>query len=192
MVPFRVLEYAPVQKSEVRYQEGIAAIAPSWTLLIYRIPTQPSRLRLQVWRRLQALGARYLQDAVCVLPPRDDLRQELSSVADSIREMGGTAHVFDATSIHVSDEEIVASFRDLADERYAAILKRIEVGIELLQNNVGLADIEVAEEALKRERMAYLRAHTISYFGGTVDVRVVERLEELRRILDDIRSAMLG
>jgi hypothetical protein len=37
-----------------------------------------------------------------------------------------------------------------------------------------------------------LRAHTISYFGGTVDTMVEVRLEELRRILDDIRSAMLG
>jgi hypothetical protein len=163
-----------------------------WSLLIYRIPTQPSRLRLQVWRRLQGLGARYLQDAVCVLPQRDDLRKELCDVAVSIRDMGGTAHVFDSTSVLVSDQEIITGFRELADERYSVILKRIEVAIEFLQNNVGLADIEVAEEALKRERMAYLRAHTISYFGGTVDTTIVARLEELRRILDDIRSAMLG
>jgi hypothetical protein len=163
-----------------------------WSLLIYRIPTQPSRLRLQVWRRLQALGARYLQDAVCVLPTRDDLRKELCDVANSIREMGGTAHVFESASVLVSDQEIIDGFRELADERYEVILKRIEVAIEFLQKNVGLADIEVAEEALKRERMAYLRAHTISYFGGTVDTMVEVRLEELRRILDDIRSAMLG
>jgi hypothetical protein len=163
-----------------------------WSLLIYRIPTQPSRLRLQVWRRLQALGARYLQDAVCVLPTRDDLRKELCDVANSIRDMGGTAHVFESASVLVSDQEIIDGFRELADERYEVILKRIEVAIEFLQKNVGLADIEVAEEALKRERMAYLRAHTISYFGGTVDTMVEVRLEELRRILDDIRSAMLG
>ena len=163
-----------------------------WSLLVYRIPTQPSRLRLQVWRRLQGLGAIYLQDAVCVLPSRDDLRKELCDVANSIRDMGGTAHVFESASVLVSDQEITDGFRSLADERYDGILKRIEVAIEFLQKNVGLADIEVAEEALKRERMAYLRAHTISYFGGTVDAMVEVRLEELRRILDDIRSAMLG
>jgi len=127
-----------------------------------------------------------------VLPTRDDLRKELCDVANSIREMGGTAHVFESASVLVSDQEIIDGFRELADERYEVILKRIEVAIEFLQKNVGLADIEVAEEALKRERMAYLRAHTISYFGGTVDTMVEVRLEELRRILDDIRSAMLG
>lgn len=127
-----------------------------------------------------------------MLPTRDDLRKELCDVANSIREMGGTAHVFESASVLVSDQEIIDGFRELADERYEVILKRIEVAIEFLQKNVGLADIEVAEEALKRERMAYLRAHTISYFGGTVDTMVEVRLEELRRILDDIRSAMLG
>ena len=28
----------------------------NWVVLIYRIPSQPSRLRLQVWRKLQRMG----------------------------------------------------------------------------------------------------------------------------------------
>ena len=37
-------------------------------LLSYRLPREPSRLRLAVWRRLKRLGATVLHDAVWLLP----------------------------------------------------------------------------------------------------------------------------
>src|SRR5437899_2513667 len=48
----------------------MATESQKWTLLVYRIPAQPTRLRLQIWRRLQKMGALYLQNAVCLLPSR--------------------------------------------------------------------------------------------------------------------------
>src|ERR687898_153907 len=35
-----------------------------WVLLVYRIPREPSRHRVAVWRKLRDLGALYLQDGV--------------------------------------------------------------------------------------------------------------------------------
>src|ERR1041385_1026342 len=70
----------------------------SWTLLVYKIPSQPSRLRLQVWRKLQRMGALYLQDAVCVLPSRPDLDENMQYIAVAIAEMGGTYHLFQASA----------------------------------------------------------------------------------------------
>ena len=32
-----------------------------WLLLIYRVPSEPTRLRAAVWRRIKSLGAIYLQ-----------------------------------------------------------------------------------------------------------------------------------
>jgi hypothetical protein len=32
---------------------------PAWLLLVYRIPSEPTRLRATVWRRLKALGANW-------------------------------------------------------------------------------------------------------------------------------------
>jgi DNA-binding transcriptional regulator PaaX len=39
-----------------------------WLMLIYRVPSEPSRLRTAVWRRLKALGAVYVANSVAVLP----------------------------------------------------------------------------------------------------------------------------
>ncbi len=39
------------------------AESQSWLLFIYKIPSEPSRLRATVWRRLKGLGAIYLQNS---------------------------------------------------------------------------------------------------------------------------------
>jgi ChrB-like protein len=165
----------------------------SWTVLVYRIPSQPSRLRLQIWRRLQALGVLYLQDAVCVLPAKAELDGEFLLVEAAIREMGGSAHLFLSSGMLLGeDERIIEDFKTAADERYAAIQIRVDAAIESLRRKVDISDIEAAEESLKRERVAYLRSQRIAYFGGTIETEVEAKLEELRRLLDDIRIAFLG
>ncbi|HSI72061.1 MAG TPA: Chromate resistance protein ChrB [Fimbriimonas sp.] len=164
-----------------------------WTLLVYRIPSQPSRLRLQVWRKLQGLGAAYLQDAVCVLPAREDLQVELEETAQIIRSMGGTATLFHAVPLHDhEDDAVIKAFKDLADERYRAILGRIESALQILSGRVTVGDVEVAEESLMRERVGFLRAQRLAYIGGTIEPQVEEKLEQLRKTLDEIRAALLA
>src|SRR2546430_43426 len=87
-----------------------------WALLIYRIPTHPTRLRLQVWRRLQKMGVVYLQNGACLLPARPDLVENLEYVAATIEEMGGSSFLFSATTnLPGADERLRAEFRALAD-----------------------------------------------------------------------------
>jgi len=168
-------------------------MSQTWILLIYRIPTQPSRLRLQIWRRLQALGVYYLQDAVCVLPDRPELEVEMRDIGTAIRQMGGTATLFSSHSIQPEEDcQVVDGFKQLADDRYAAIVKRIDEAMATLEKDVAVGDLEAAEESLKRERVAYLRAHRIAYFGGTTEATVEKKIEALRRLLDDIRDALLS
>ncbi|NWP00884.1 ChrB protein, partial [Escherichia coli] len=43
-------------------------------LLIPQLPAKPAYLRVKVWRRLQAIGAAPLKNAVHALPNREDTR----------------------------------------------------------------------------------------------------------------------
>jgi hypothetical protein len=45
-----------------------------WVLLVYRLPREPSRHRVAVWRKLRDLGAHYLQDGVAL--PEDAVTRE--------------------------------------------------------------------------------------------------------------------
>lgn len=159
----------------------------SWTLLVYKIPSQPTRLRLQIWRKLQRMGALYLQDAVCIVPSRPDLDENMQYIAEAISEMGGTYHLFKATAFFSEgDTRLADGFRDLADTAFEEIAGRIEAASHALTEAANLAALEAAEEDLKRERVAYLRARRLAYFGSDKDAIAETQLDALRRALDDL------
>lgn len=45
--------------------------------LNYKIPANPSRYRVAVWKALRELGAVYLQDGVAAVPQQDGMEQAL-------------------------------------------------------------------------------------------------------------------
>lgn len=159
----------------------------SWTLLVYKIPSQPSRLRLQIWRKLLRMGALYLQDAVCVVPSRADLDENMQYIAEAIAEMGGIYHLFKASAFFPEGgQRLAEGFRSLADTAFEEIAERIEAAQNASAEAASLTALEAAEEELKRERVAYLRARRLAYFGSDREASVEKRLDALRRSLDDL------
>jgi hypothetical protein len=93
-----------------------------WVALSYRLPREPSRLRLGVWRRLKRFGAIVLHDAVWLLPADAKTREAFEWLAEEIQEQGGTALIWEAHSIQpLQDQEIIERFRTEADDRYALL-----------------------------------------------------------------------
>jgi NAD(P)-dependent dehydrogenase (short-subunit alcohol dehydrogenase family) len=84
------------------------AAAP-WVLLSSRLPREPSRLRLAVWRRLRRLGAVLLNDAIWVLPADAKTREAFEWLAEEIGEQGGTARAY---RVDVSDPDSVKTAMD--------------------------------------------------------------------------------
>jgi hypothetical protein len=94
----------------------------TWILLSSRLPREPSRLRLAVWRRLKRLGAVLLHDSVWILPADAKTREAFEWLAEEIVEQGGTALTWEAQSLWPDqDRRVVQQFRAEADERYAAL-----------------------------------------------------------------------
>ena len=158
-----------------------------WSLLVYRIPAQPTRLRLQVWRALQKMGAVYLQNAVCLLPARPELVENMQYVAGLIEEQGGTFFLFHASeALPGTDGRLEDEFKSLADSRLELIAERLDGIREALEAAATSGALERAEEELKKERIAYLRARRLAYFGSTKEPEVDARLESLKQALDDL------
>ena len=155
-----------------------------WSLLIYKLPAHPSKHRLSVWRKLVAIGAVYLQDGVCTLPKRDDLDENLQYVADQIAASGGTYHLLEAASSGAETEKLTERFRLSADERMRAQLIRLQALLQSLEEIVSIADIERAEDELKKERVAFLKSNRLSFLGSNDEPLVTARLDEIRAQLD--------
>jgi hypothetical protein len=95
---------------------------PPWILLSSRVPREPTRLRLAIWRRLKRLGAILIHDAVWMLPANPRTREALEWLAEEIEEQGGTAWLWEAAGLSpAQDREAVERFQQEADARYAEI-----------------------------------------------------------------------
>jgi hypothetical protein len=93
-----------------------------WTLLVYRLPRNPSTPRIALWRRLRRLGALQLLDGVAALPLTPDTREQLEWLADEVEEAGGTATVWLARpGTAAEDRALQGRMRDAADEDYARV-----------------------------------------------------------------------
>ena len=125
--------------------------AVPWVLLSYRLPREPSRMRLAIWRRLKRLGAVVLHDAVWLLPEDAKAREAFDWLAEEIEEQGGTAFVWEATSLgSPQDHTIAAQFRAEADERYEAIAESAQALRRLAarRRSAGSARLEQARRQL--------------------------------------------
>jgi hypothetical protein len=149
----------------------VLSMAPvRWVLLSSRLPREPSRLRLGVWRRLRRLGALLLHDAVWVLPADAKTREGFEWLAEEIAEQGGTAFAWEALSLdEPQNRELVRRFRAEADGRYAALAqsagKIVRAAARSRQRGAGIDTRAVVrqlnglERALRLERRRdYFRA----------------------------------
>lgn len=121
-----------------------------WLVLVYRIPREPSRHRVAVWRKLKALGALYLQDGVAVLPEDAVTREQLEWLQLRVREAGGTATLWEALPNTVGEgNALVEEFRASREEGYEKIIGTAE----RLRAKAALgADGALPEELKKAER----------------------------------------
>ena len=95
-----------------------------WLLLIHQIPAKPAYLRVKVWRRLQALGAVPVKNAVYALPANEQTQEDFEWVLKEIREGGGEAMICEARLIDgLSDQEVSALFNAAREADYDVLVK---------------------------------------------------------------------
>lgn len=131
--------------------------APSWLVLIYRVPSEPTRLRATVWRRLKGLGAVYLQNSVAALPQSAAAERAMRLLRNEIQEMGGSAQLLSAVPL-VGQEDVVARFNDARDEEYREVVARCQDFLDEIAAETAAAHFSYAELEENEEDLAKLRA----------------------------------
>jgi hypothetical protein len=99
----------------------IVSKAP-WLLLIHQLPAKPAYARVKVWRRLQALGAVTVKNAVYALPSNEETQEDFAWLAREIVELGGEALVCEAELVEgLDDGELRRMFVTARNEDYARL-----------------------------------------------------------------------
>lgn len=91
---------------------------PLWLVLTYRVPSEPTRLRAAVWRRLKRAGAVYLAHSVAVLPDSPASERLLRRLRNEVRDMGGSAQVLRAEA-RAGEMDVVRQINAARDHEYS-------------------------------------------------------------------------
>lgn len=129
-----------------------------WLLLIPQLPAKPAYLRVKVWRRLQAIGAAALKNAVHALPNQPDTRILFEELHREITDNGGEALIFDARLAGgMADADLCAIFDAARDADYE----------ELAREGRSLAEAEyVPTGEVRRLRKRLDEIAGIDFFGA--------------------------
>jgi hypothetical protein len=142
-------------------------LAHSWLLLIHQLPAKPAYLRVKIWRRLQALGAVAVKNAVHALPMNEETQEDFEWLLREIREGGGEAFVCEARLIvGLSDEELRVLFDRARDADYAEVVKHARALAKSLRRNAKSETVAEhrAQVARLRKRLAEIVA--VDFFGA--------------------------
>jgi hypothetical protein len=156
-----------------------------WVLLVYRLPREPSRHRVAVWRKLRDLGALYLQDGVAALPEDAVTREQLEWLQLRVREARGEATLWEGRPGTVAEEaELVESFRHLREEAYRAII----AGAERLRRKAQLGARAPLEQLGKLER-EFRAEKRRDYFRSPLRGEAAQALKAAREAVRDSGGA---
>ena len=143
---------------------------PGWLVLVYRIPSEPTRLRSGVWRKLKSLGAIYLQNSAAALPASLGAERALRRLRSEILAMPGTA-VLLSCSVLAGEQEVRAAFQAARDDEYEEIIDKCQdfmdqVQKEYVADHFTYAELEENEVDLVKLRSWLARVRDRDVFGA--------------------------
>jgi hypothetical protein len=153
-----------------------------WLLLIYTLPSQPSRKRAYVWRELKKLGAVYLRDGVALVPRQEPLERHMQEIVARIREYEGTVDLLISPQFDQDREtELIAHFGKERGAEYrelyhACVRFLRDVLHEVDSDEFGFPDVSNLESELGRLHRWQEQVKERDYFRVPESQRVQEIL----------------
>ncbi len=130
---------------------------PKWLLLAYKVPSEPSSNRIGIWRELKRLGAYYPQHAVCLLPGRPEIMEQIAEIRGRITDMGGSDTYLEIPFIPKAQHDaLVDAFVDLSTKEYSEIVEECqskfakEIEFERFRENYTFEEAEEIRQDLDK------------------------------------------
>src|SRR5579871_565680 len=140
-----------------------------WLVLIYRVPSEPSRLRATLWRRFKSLGAIYLQNASVALPASAAAERALRKLRREIIDMSGMA-ILMSCDVLAGESDVHAAFQAARSDEYEEIVDRCGDFLEQVkayaEKHVAYAELKKNEAELVKLRNWLAKARERDVFGA--------------------------
>lgn len=174
----------------MRYIHTARDPSAHWTLFVLRLPSEPSRHRVAVWRELRRVGAVQLGQGSWALPEAAVFADVVKRVIDLVTQNEGEVSAFRATAI---DEATAARIRDLYDEARLAEWAEFEsecgkclaeLAMEIANEKFTLAELDEEEQNVDRIRRWQRELRTRDVFESASPVHTQELVDACAAELD--------
>jgi hypothetical protein len=162
----------------------------TWILLAYKVPPEPAKKRIALWRKIKSLGAVYLQAGVCLLPKTDDHVRRLKIVENKIAGMEGEAVLLETIGLdRFQEEKLIARFNADRNEAYQEFLERCdgfeaEIARESAAGKFTFAELEENDEDLKKLASWFEKIRKLDFHSASLAGQCSERLAQCEELLD--------
>lgn len=158
--------------------------------MTYKVPAEPSKFRVAIWRRIRSLGAVYLQNSICVLPTTTEHQRQFRMVQADIDRAGGEAVIFETLALDAKQEErVVAYFKHDRDQDYEEFLDkcgdyRKEIEKEIKAGHYTFAEVKENDEDLKKLKGWLDKIKVLDFYGAPARSAAEEQLAECEALLE--------
>jgi hypothetical protein len=162
------------------------------------VPSEPTKLRAAVWRRLRNLGAVYIQNSAAAMPNSAHGERALRALrSEIVKSMGGMAFLVTTSSV-LGEADLAAIFNAARDDEYEEILDkcrdfRAEVEKEIRVNHFTYGELEENEEDLTKLRGWFDKVQARDLLGagkaGEVRAAIAECAELLAGFATQVYEA---
>ncbi|MFF9127383.1 Chromate resistance protein ChrB [Streptomyces sp. NPDC014889] len=162
-----------------------------WVVLIVRLPAQPSRHRVAVWRELRKVGALSLGQGVWAVPDVPVFAEGVQRALDLAERARGESVVLRAAGREPQDAtRFEAMFSAAREEDWAEFTAdcgkyTAELGKEIGKGKFTLAELEEEEQSLERLRRWHRDLKARDVFGAQGAEEAERRLAECARRFED-------
>ncbi len=162
----------------------------SWRVITYRLPPEPSRHRVAVWRELRRLGAVSLQQGTWAVPEGQPFEAGLSQVVEEINAAGGQPVVLAVADEEASAAQLEALFTAQREAEWGEFLSdcgkyETELAGEIAKGKLTLAELDEEEQSLDRLRRWYRTIRARDLFGAPSAPVAERRLKDCAEALED-------
>jgi Protein ChrB, N-terminal len=161
-----------------------------WRVITYRLPPEPSRHRVAVWRELRRLGAVSLQQGAWAVPDGEPFEAGFAQVVEEIQAAGGQPVVLAVADDQASVSQLEALFTAQREAEWGEFVSdcgkyEAELAGEVAKGKLTLAELDEEEQSLDRLRRWYRTIRARDLFGAPSAPVAERRLKECTEALED-------
>jgi hypothetical protein len=169
-----------------------------WIGIFYSLPANPSRARVQIWRKLRKNGALLYQQGMAMLPACGHFIAFLQELKEEIEALGGKAVLARLNFLDACDNKfMVDRFNTGLSDEYGDINETVSVAFDKLEdrrkeNHLDSACLNEIMATIRRLKKDYETVKLRDYYRLRLHERVEERIETLARTVQRYYDELKG